>query len=674
LRWLSPEALAARMPVRLQGVITFKDTNQGRAFLQDETADILIKGDTNSLSGAPGQFVEVEGISGLVDEDAAVLNPRLKILGPASAPRGRKTSIHHILAGHHANQFVSVSAVVRMVLEKKGKLLVHLAQDGSRILAEVADFDLASVRQLVGADVRVDGVCVWTFFRDGRKDSPRLLVADARQIVVEHPAPDRASLPVLTPKEVLDISAANWGEHRKRVRGVVTFYYSAWPGSQWYLFFQAEEGAFFVRLAQPAKVKEGDLVDVYGFPGPGPFAPVLEDSEIELVGKGPLPSPVLLTPKTKEPWQLDARLATVEGRLVSQNSRGGYVQLGLSDETDPGWLANVFIAKEPTDKAPQTFAPGAKLSATGVLSAKYTQPDHPPELELLVASPSDVTVLGSPPWKAREFLIVGGPLVILLLMSVALVFAQRKHIRHIAQAKRTEALLRESEKFAATGRMAARIAHEINNPLAGILNSFALVKDALPPDAETQRWAGMMEREIGRIARIVRRMFELYGKQKDQPEEVRFDQLLTEVADLMKGKALRRQVNVSVASPCPAIPGRQMAGALMQVLYNLVSNAIEASPAGGNVELGLAQNNGAVLLTVRDHGPGIPAETREKIFEPFFSTKNGAADAGMGLGLAVSRSLVEAMAGRLDFVSLDDEGTIFKVEVPVSLPRFPTGQ
>jgi nitrogen-specific signal transduction histidine kinase len=127
------------------------------------------------------------------------------------------------------------------------------------------------------------------------------------------------------------------------------------------------------------------------------------------------------------------------------------------------------------------------------------------------------------------------------MMSIALVLAQRRHIKRQAAAEaalrrheRTEALLRESEKFAATGRMAARIAHEINNPLGGILNAFALVKGALPPDAETQRWAQMIEREIGRIARIVRRMFELYARQKDQPEEVRFEQLLGEVADLMR--------------------------------------------------------------------------------------------------------------------------------------------
>jgi signal transduction histidine kinase len=107
------------------------------------------------------------------------------------------------------------------------------------------------------------------------------------------------------------------------------------------------------------------------------------------------------------------------------------------------------------------------------------------------------------------------------------------------------------------------------------------------------------------------------------------------------------------------------------VLYNLVSNAIDASPEGGEVRLGIEQKETRVLLTVQDRGAGISAAARGKIFEPFFSTKTSDPGAGMGLGLAVSRSLVEAMAGRLDFVSTEGAGTIFRVEVPLILPAMP---
>lgn len=659
------------LPVRLQGTVTYNDTNGGRFFLQDATGGVAVQTEGTPVSLQAGQVVEVEGMSGLVDEAPVVINPRLKLLGTAPLPAAWATSIRHLLAGYGQNQWVSVTGVVRMAYERTSRLVIEVGWNGSRIPGWVSGIDIARARELADAEVRLRGVCVWDFFPDGRKQKPRLLVGGMDEITLLKRPPNPSELPITTPGSVVRLPRADWGEHRRRVRGVVTF--KAPP--DWFLFLQAGEESLVVALGEPSLAKPGDLVDVIGFVGPGAYMPLLGDAQVVILGRESFPSPLLLTSKVKKVEELDTRRVTVEGRLVAETTGHGSRRLSLRGLTDAGWLVSVYIGDETTIRraeASSTFPLHATLRATGVLSVKARQPSQMPELEVLTASPEAVTLLAAPPWSMKQFLLAGVPLFFLLIMSIVLVLAQRRHIQRQTEAeterKRTEGLLRESEKFAATGRMAARIAHEINNPLGGILNAFALVKGSLPPEAETQRWAGMIEREIDRIARIVRRMFELYAKQKDQPEDMVFDHLLSEVADLMQGAAKARGITLTL-EPAPApIRGRQMAAALTQVFYNLVSNAIDASPDGGKISLGIQQKDSAVLLTVRDWGIGIPAEARGRIFEPFFSTKSGTPGSGMGLGLAVSRSLVEAMGGRLDFTSVEGEGTTFEVEVPLVLP------
>ena len=241
-------------------------------------------------------------------------------------------------------------------------------------------------------------------------------------------------------------------------------------------------------------------------------------------------------------------------------------------------------------------------------------------------------------------------------------------LHDITHRKRTEEMLRESEKLAATGRIAARIAHEINNPLAGIRNSFLLIEDAIPRSHPYYGYLARIEREINRIARIVRQMFDLYRPDHVLPSKIQLGQTIHDVVALLRTIAPERGVKLEVDTTGAIEPVSLPEDSLRQVLYNIIVNAIEASPAGGVVTITAMLREDNAEITVADEGAGIHLELGSQIYEPFFTTKNQSGTGGLGLGLPISRGIVEAMQGTIDFESSPGHGTSFRVRIPIRKP------
>jgi signal transduction histidine kinase len=108
-------------------------------------------------------------------------------------------------------------------------------------------------------------------------------------------------------------------------------------------------------------------------------------------------------------------------------------------------------------------------------------------------------------------------------------------------------------------------------------------------------------------------------------------------------------------------------GLLRQVLYNIIQNAIEASPTGSLVKIAIKIADDVLIITISDQGSGIPDELLSQVFEPFFSTKSGISTSGMGLGLSISKGIVEGIGGSLDFRSEKGKGTVFTIEMPACM-------
>jgi signal transduction histidine kinase len=241
-------------------------------------------------------------------------------------------------------------------------------------------------------------------------------------------------------------------------------------------------------------------------------------------------------------------------------------------------------------------------------------------------------------------------------------------VQDLTERRQMEAAMRDLDRLATRGQVAAYIAHEINNPLAGIKNAFALLEPAIPPEHPHRHYADLIRREIDRIAGIIRTMYHVYRPPGNDQGEVALAEVFQDIQSLLVPKC--RAAGVSLEVRDPGLRVRVNGGALRQVLFNLVQNAVEASPRGGEVILAARVEDGATGITVADQGSGIPPELAGRIFQEGFSTKLGSGMSGLGLGLGTCKSLVESMGGSLTFRSPGPGlGCTFLIRLPQPAPR-----
>lgn len=227
------------------------------------------------------------------------------------------------------------------------------------------------------------------------------------------------------------------------------------------------------------------------------------------------------------------------------------------------------------------------------------------------------------------------------------------------------ATLRDLDRLSVKGQMAAYIAHEINNPLAGIKNAFSLLEPAIPADHPHRRFADLIQREIDRIASIIRTMYGVYRPASQELTEVALAGIFQDIRNLLAPKCRAHGVEISI-TVAEDLRLRCNEGLLRQVLFNLVQNAVEASPRDGVVGLAAAVAGTGLEIRVDDQGAGIPPEQAEQVFEPGFTTKRASGMSGLGLGLSTCKGLVETLGGRLWFTSPGSgHGCSFRVRLPV---------
>jgi two-component system, NtrC family, sensor kinase len=215
----------------------------------------------------------------------------------------------------------------------------------------------------------------------------------------------------------------------------------------------------------------------------------------------------------------------------------------------------------------------------------------------------------------------------------------------------------ESEKLAGIGRLAAGVAHEINNPLGVILGYAKLLRRRAPTDEAED--LSVIEEETLRAKEIVQGLLDLSRPLPAGADQVDLRALADEVVSRLGEARLLDGVRVQVEGRASA-PGH--AEKLRQVLVNLVTNAAEAAGSGGRVDVRVVERDGAAEVLVQDSGPGLEAAVRERLFEPFFTTK----PRGTGLGLAVSRAIARAHGGELAADGVAGGGARFALRLPLA--------
>jgi PAS domain S-box-containing protein len=241
-----------------------------------------------------------------------------------------------------------------------------------------------------------------------------------------------------------------------------------------------------------------------------------------------------------------------------------------------------------------------------------------------------------------------------------------KIARDISDRKKVERMAIEAEKIATTGRMAAAIAHEINNPLASVLNLIFLARQDDVSKQDIQNYLATAESELERVSHIARQTLGYY-RDTGSPSEVQLRDLMQNVLSVYQSKLLTHGIVVD-AEYDDLRKIRAHSGEIVQIFSNVISNAIDAMAHGGKLSIAIAQSakteRDGLKIVVNDTGHGISREHLGKVFEPFFTTKG---NLGTGIGLWVTRQLVERHGGHISISSSTEagnSGTIVMIDLP----------
>ena len=254
------------------------------------------------------------------------------------------------------------------------------------------------------------------------------------------------------------------------------------------------------------------------------------------------------------------------------------------------------------------------------------------------------------------------------IASVGIFKDLRERLRIERELQKMQEALLQSEKLAAMGRLTSQIAHELNNPIYGIMNTLELLKTEIPPESKRRRILDLSLSEIQRLSEMLRNMLSFSKPEEEKRRPIKIDELIEGILLMMERQMRESNIRVETSFD-PDIPEIMAStNQMRQVMLNLIKNAKEAMPKGGNLFIRTGKEDNRVLIHIQDTGMGIPEEIRDKIFEAFFTTKQKVK--GVGLGLSVCYGIIKDHGGEIKVESEEGKGTTFVISLPIeSKPR-----
>jgi signal transduction histidine kinase len=270
------------------------------------------------------------------------------------------------------------------------------------------------------------------------------------------------------------------------------------------------------------------------------------------------------------------------------------------------------------------------------------------------------------------FLAVSVLIIILLIMGTSTYLVRRMHVLD-SQRARILHNIEYTSKLASIGRLAAGVAHEINNPMAIINEKAGLMKDLLslsddfPRKEKFLSFVDSIQGSVERCRTVTHRLLGFAKHMDVEVETIDLEHLIKEVLGFVDKDASFRKLAIHLRADenLPMIESDK--SQLQQVFVNIINNAFEAVEDGGRIDISLrAVDSTSAMVVIRDNGQGIPQETLTHIFEPFFSTKG---KYGTGLGLSITHGIVQKLGGNITVKSKVGQGTEFRVTIPIK--KFP---
>ena len=240
----------------------------------------------------------------------------------------------------------------------------------------------------------------------------------------------------------------------------------------------------------------------------------------------------------------------------------------------------------------------------------------------------------------------------------------RPRLKMEEQLREAQQQLLQSEKLAAMGRLTSQVAHELNNPIYGIMNTLELLKTEIPSNSRRRRILDMSLSETQRLSEILRNMLSFSKPQEEERRKIDVNELIENIM-LFLEKQLKEsniKIKIHMSQRLPSITASP--NQVRQVILNIVANAKDAMPNGGTLIVKTLSENGQIVIKVQDTGIGIPEEIRDKIFDAFFTTKQKVK--GVGLGLSVCYGIIKDHGGDIIVKSEMNKGSTFSIVLPKS--------
>ncbi len=676
---LSPKQAAREYPVHLKAIVTLPDPEKHAFFIQDSSGGIYVAAHSLGMPKLkPGEEVELDGLTGAGEFAPIVTSPRLKILGQRRLPEPARVDAEEVFSGNLDSVRVQVQGVMQSLGSRGESATFTIKWGEHRFRGQVVGLKQLPA-SLEDAGVRIRGVCATRFNFKRQLLGIRILVADLSDIDLLEPAPKLTEIPVKRIGELMQFSPDAKPGHRVRIQGTVTLANVQGP-----TYVQDESGGLLIRRHNSVEIQPGDVVDVAGFPENGEFTPILRDAVLQkLAERRPL-TPARLTAEEILQEGYDAQLVQVDAFLSGQAA-------GRQEETLVMQAGRtLFHARVPRTVALPPFGKGALLRLTGICNIKLgeTRDVLPQDFELLLRSAHDITVLRSAPWWSMgRILTVLGFTVACVLVAFVWALTLRRRIR--AQTRIIEAKLAQEEKLKEAAQEAsyakseflANMSHEIRTPMNGVLGMMELALDT-ELTIEQREYLGMAKSSADSLLSLINDILDFSkveaGMLDLDPVEFKLRGNIEEIAKLHALRAHQKGLEL-VCDIDAEVPDLLVADAMRirQVLVNLLGNAVKFTERGEAVvsvrlarEAAGAKRSGMVLLfAVRDTGIGVPVSKQQQIFQPF-SQADGSTTrryGGTGLGLTISKRLVEMMGGRIWIDSKPGVGTTFSFTVPVEV-------
>ena len=236
--------------------------------------------------------------------------------------------------------------------------------------------------------------------------------------------------------------------------------------------------------------------------------------------------------------------------------------------------------------------------------------------------------------------------------------------------------LRQADRLAVVGELSASLAHEVRNPLGSIRGIVDILKDELPPNKETANFLNIMVQETERLNEVVENYLRFAGQKSSQVISFDIREIIKNTELLLANRARKNQITIKTRLPEKELPLTGVPGQLQQVLMNLALNSIQAMPDGGDLSVEVerlgtksqdgekasdSKNTNEIRISISDNGKGISEPDIERIFKPFYTTRQD----GTGLGLAIVKRIIDQNNWRIEVESEINRGSIFSIYIPI---------